>query len=179
MVDVLWMVGLVVTALSGVALAAFQLPGVWLVLAAAVGYDWHYGWNQIGVPWLIGLGFMAAAAEVFDFFAGLIAAKKAGASRRAAVGSLIGGFVGMIFISVTLPIPGFGAVAGGLIGCFLGALIAELSLNKDLETGARVGLFATAGKVVGLVAKTSTAAVIAGAVISLAVWTRIKGVAPL
>ncbi|HWL91947.1 MAG TPA: DUF456 domain-containing protein [Phycisphaerae bacterium] len=162
---------LTVVALLGVALAAFQLPGTWLILAAAAGYDWYFDWQRFGWKWLIGLLIFAGLAEVVDTLAAVVAAKRAGASRRAAIGAVIGGFVGMILISVPIPIPVVGAVIGGLMGCFLGALLAELSLNKDIATGARVGLFATIGKIFGLVAKTSAAAVIAGTVISLAAWS--------
>lgn len=163
--------GLVVVALVGVLLAALQLPGVWLILAAAAGFDWSQGWRMIGWKWFAALIAIAIMAEVFDALSGVIAARKAGASRRAAVGALLGGFIGMIMLSVPIPIPGVGAIVGGLLGCFLGALIAELSLNKDLATGAKVGLFATIGKIIGLAARTSAAAAVAGTVISLAAWS--------
>ncbi len=179
MIDTLLLVGLLILTAAGVFLAALQMPGVWIVLASAAGYDWHYSWTRIGIKWLIALLVVAIAAEAFDFLSGLVAAKKAGASRRAAVGSLLGGFLGMIFISVAVPIPGLGAVIGGLIGCFLGALVAELSLKKDFATGTRVGIFATAGKVVGLVAKTSASVIIGGVVVSLAIWSTFWGAAPL
>lgn len=170
MVEYVTFGGLVVCVGLGVALAAFQLPGTWLILATAVAYDWYYGWAPFGWRWLAILGVAAVAAEFLDLSAGLIAARRAGASRRAAVGALIGGFVGMIALSVPIPIPGVGAIIGGLIGCFLGALIAELSLRKELSAGLRIGLFATIGKVIGITAKTTVAMVIGGAVVSLSGW---------
>jgi len=168
-VDVLLLVLLVLLSVGGIVLAVLQLPGTWLILAAAVGYDWYYHWHRVGWVWLISLAVFAVVAELFDTLAGVVAARKAGASRRAAIGALVGGIAGMIVFSI--PVPVFGTVVGGLLGCFLGALAAELSLRKDMVTGARVGLFATIGRLVGIIAKTSAALVIAGAAVSRALWS--------
>lgn len=167
--DYLLLALLILACLAGIVLAVLQLPGVWLMMAAAAGYDWHYGWQRIGWKWLVALAAFAGLAELFDSLAGVVAAKKAGASRRAAIGALIGGFVGMLVFS--LPVPVAGTIIGGLLGCFFGALVAELSQRRDLSAGARVGLFAAIGRLIGLVAKTSAALVIAGATVSRAIWT--------
>jgi len=147
------------------------LPGTWLILASAIGYDWYFDWTQIGWPWLVGMGIFAVIVEVFETLAGAVAAQRAGASRRAVIGALVGGFAGMFVFTPLVPIPVVGTIVGGLLGCFAGALTGELSLNKDLATGARVGLFATIGKIIGLVAKTSAAIVLAGAAVACAAWT--------
>jgi len=164
--------GLVLVSLVGIALAVFQLPGTWLILAAAIGYDGYFGWTQITWPWLVGMAVFAVVVEVFDTLAGAVAAKRAGASRRAVVGSLVGGFAGMFIFSI--PVPVLGTIVGGLLGCFAGALAGELSVKQDLVSGARVGLFATLGKIVGLVAKTSAALVLAGAAVSRAAWAMVN-----
>ena len=85
-------------AVAGVVLAVFQLPGIWLILAATAGYDWLYDWQRFGWKWLIALGLLAACAEVFDVLAGMAAARRAGASRRAAGGARIGGCRGLIWV---------------------------------------------------------------------------------
>ncbi len=172
--DLLLLIALILIALSGIFLAVLQLPGTWLILAAAAAYDWYYGWQQIGWKWLVALLILAIVVELIDFLAGLVAAKRAGASRRAAIGALVGGFLGMILLTIPIPIPGVGTVIGGLLGCFLGALIGELSLRKDWKTGARVGIFATLGKIAGLVVKTSAAMAIAGATVTVAGWSYIQ-----
>lgn len=160
--------GLVLVSLAGIVLAVFQMPGTWLILAAAVGYDGYFGWTEITWPWLVGMAVFAVVVEVFDTLAGAVAAQRAGASRRAVIGALVGGFAGMFVFTPVVPIPVVGTIFGGLLGCFAGAMLGELSLKRDLATGARVGLFATLGKIVGLVAKTSAAIVLAGAAVSLA-----------
>lgn len=158
---------LILMTLCGILLAVLQLPGTWLILACATGYDWYHGWQRIGWKWLIALLVFATAAEIVDSLASIVAAKRAGASRRAAIGALAGGFAGMLILSV--PVPVIGTVIGGLIGCFAGALTAELTKRNDLIAGARVGLFATIGRAIGLAAKTAAALAIGGATIALAV----------
>lgn len=169
--DYLAFSGLAMFALIGVALAALQLPGVWLILSISALFDWYHHWQSIGWKWLLVLFGLAVLSEIFDALAGFLAARRAGASRRAGFGAIIGGFAGMLMFTIPIPIPGLGAVIGGLIGCFFGALIAELTLHDKIEVGVRVGLFATVGKVIGLAAKTSAAAITAGTIISLAAWS--------
>lgn len=161
------LVSLVVLSLAGMLLAVVQLPGTWMILISAIGYDWYFDWQRFGWKWLVGLGLLAVAAEVVDSLASVVAAQRAGASRRAAVGALIGGFAGMLLLSV--PVPVVGTVIGGLFGCFAGALGAEMTKRNDFAAGAKVGLFATIGRIIGLVAKTSAAVAIGGATISMAV----------
>jgi len=173
--SVLLLIGLIVFALAGIVLAAFQLPGTWVILAAAIGYDWCFGFQRLGWRWLVVLTAVAAVAEVLDSLFSVAMARRAGASRRAAVGALIGGFVGMFLLS--LPMPLVGTIAGGLLGCFSGAFLAELthpaSVGLDsgdrIALGTRVGVFATMGRVMGLLAKMAGAFVMAGAAVALAI----------
>ncbi len=166
--DVLLAILLVLLAAGGVILAALQLPGTWIILAAGIGYDWYYDWQRIGWQGLAMLLGVAVVAEAVDTFASLVVAKRAGASRRASIGALLGGFGGMFFLS--LPAPVVGTIAGGLIGCFAGALVGEWTVRSDLSAGARVGLFATCGRLAGLLLKTAAAFAMAGALIGLAIW---------
>jgi uncharacterized protein YqgC (DUF456 family) len=162
---------LCLVALAGILLAAMQLPGTWLVLAAAIGFDAYHGWQAMGWKWLLGLGAAALTAEVIETGASYVIARKGGASRRAGICAVIGGLAGMVLLS--LPIPIIGTILGGMFGCFLGALAGELSLQKDLAAGTRVGILATIGRLVGMMAKTSAALVIAGISLVLAaraVW---------
>lgn len=170
MTDYLLFAGLVLMSAGGLVLAALQLPGNWVILASAAAYDAWHGWSVIGWKWLVALTAFAAAVEVVEMLAGAFVAQKAGASRRAAVGAIVGGLVGMFALTVPIPLPVVGTIAGGLAGCFLGALAGELTLRDDLTHGARVGLFAVAGRLLGMLIKTSSAVVVAGATLSLAAW---------
>ena len=166
--DLLLLISLALLALVGVLLAALQLPGTWLILAATAGYDWYFGWERFGWKWLVGLGIVAAAAEVAEALAGAVVARKAGASQRASIGALLGGFLGMLLLT-PVPVPVISTIAGGLLGCFLGALIGELTLHDDVATGARVGVFATLGRIMGMMIKLAAAFVIAGSVVGIAI----------
>lgn len=167
MTGIVAIVLLILIALIGILLAVLQLPGTWLILAAAVAFDGYYGWDALGWRWLAALAVVAVLAEILDTLASVVAARRAGASRRAMVGAVIGGFVGMVLLS--LPVPVIGTILGGLLGCFLGGLMGEMTIRNDLAAGARVGLFATMGRVFGIVGKTAAAMAIAAATVSLAV----------
>lgn len=158
---------LILVCLGGILLAALQLPGTWIILAAAVGYDAWHGWACFGWPWLVALGALAGGAELLETLASVSAARRAGASRRAAAGAVLGGFAGMLLCSI--PVPVIGTIVGGFIGCFAGAIIAELTVHDDVVRGAKVGLFATIGRLLGLIAKLAAAVAIAGAVAALAI----------
>ncbi len=157
-------------ALAGFVLAVLQLPGNWLILAAAAAYDWRHDWDVIGWKWLAGLAVFAALIELVEFGASAFVVSRSGASRRASIGALIGGLAGMLLLTVPIPIPLVGTVAGGLVGCFVGALVGEMSVRDDLRNGARVGVFAVIGRLLGMLIKTSSAVVIAGTTVSLAAW---------
>lgn len=167
MSETLLLILLAIFFLAGVALAVLQLPGIWLIVASAAAYDWYHGWERIGWKWLVALGIVALFAEVFEAAAGMLAARRAGASRRAAVGALVGGFAGMILLSI--PIPVVGTIIGGMLGCFVGACAAELTVRDDVAAGVRVGVFATIGRAMGLAAKTGAALAIAGTALVLAI----------
>lgn len=172
--NVILLAALAAFCLVGIVLAALQLPGTWLIAAAAVGYDWCHDWHQFGWKWLVAMGLLAGAAEFVDFLSALLATHKAGASRRASVGAIAGGLLGMFALS--LPLPLIGTIAGGLVGCFLGAFVGELSGGNRAEgdgghrlaTGTRVGLYAALGRLLGLLVKTAVAMILAGLAIRLA-----------
>ncbi len=162
------LIGLAVICVAGVVLAALQLPGTWLILAAAAAYDWYGGWTEIGWKWLVGLAVVAVIAEVADSASAVLLARRAGASRRASIGALVGGFAGMFMLS--LPLPLIGTIVGGLVGCFVGAWVGEMSVRDDMTASAKIGAFAALGRLVGLIAKTGAAFAIAGATMTLAIW---------
>jgi uncharacterized protein YqgC (DUF456 family) len=175
MLNVTLIIALILFAVVGILLAALQLPGTWLILAAAAGYDWYYGFDRIGWKWLAALAAVAVVAEVADSLFAVAFARRAGASKRAAVGALIGGFAGMFVFS--LPLPVIGTIAGGVIGCFAGAFLAEVTHPQSAEldtadrlsSGARVGVGAAIGRIAGLLVKLAAAFVIAGASVALAI----------
>jgi len=73
---------------------------------------------------------------------------------------------------LSLPVPVIGTIIGGVLGCFAGAMIAELSVRKEVGQGAKVGLFSAAGLVLGAVAKLAIALVLAGVLLTSVVCSQ-------
>jgi hypothetical protein len=155
----------VVVCLVSVVMAALRLPGTWLIVATAGVFGWATGWNSISGGTIILLTIAAVVAELAELLASAVTVRHAGASRRASWGSLIGGFLGMIFLSFLVPIPLLGTIVGALLGCIAGAVIAEMSTGRALDQGTKVGMFSALGFALGSAAKTAIAVAMCGIVL--------------
>ncbi len=158
---------LILCCVVGVLITALRLPGTWLIVAGAAVFGWWGDWTRVTVTLLVVLIGIGLAGEAIELLASIFTARRAGASRRAAWGGLIGGIVGMFLLS--LPVPVVGTIVGALLGCFAGAMLAELSVRKELGQGAKVGVFSAAGFALGAVAKLAVAMVMAGVLLTSAV----------
>lgn len=167
--DILWKLALVLSLMIGWLLAVFQLPGTWFILFVSVTYSWHDGWERITWPALAVMAVMAVTGEAVELLAGMKGAQKAGASRAASWGALVGGFCGMIIFTPLIPILIVGSILGGLIGCFTGAFIAERIVRGDSFKSIRVGFGAAAGRLIGLISKLMIAFVMSGIAVG-AMW---------
>jgi uncharacterized protein YqgC (DUF456 family) len=118
------------------------LPGVPLVFAGMLVAAWADHFQHIGAFTLTIVGILAALALVIDFVAGLLGAKRVGASSRALWGAMLGTLVGLFF-----------GLFGLLLGPFLGAVIGELTTGRELTHATRVGIGAWLGLLFGTLAK--------------------------
>lgn len=109
----LWIlsIGLMAVGLAGAVLPV--LPGAALVLAGTVLGAWIDDFQRVG-GWTIGvLVALALLSWVLDYVAGVLGAKKVGASRWALIGAALGTVVGLLAGVVgVLVLPFVGAVAG-------------------------------------------------------------------
>ena len=126
------MIGAVVPALPGVPLV---FAGMWLAA-------WADHYQHIGTFTLILLGALALIAMAIDFVAGLLGARRVGASRRALWGASLGAIVGLFF-----------GLPGLILGPFFGAVIGELSSGSAMEKATSVGLGTWLGLLFGTIAK--------------------------
>lgn len=127
---------LVVLQFLGLGLIVFGLPGLWVEVAALIGYAWLTDFRTVGVvAILVALG-LALVAELAELVLGARFARKYGGGRRAAWGAVLGGIVGAL---VGLPLPLVGSVVGALLGSFLGAFLLELTRRKGAAPALRVG----------------------------------------
>lgn len=140
---------LVVAMVGGLMLIPFGLPGLWVMVGAALIYSWAVP-GRIGVPTLLVVTAMAVVAEVLEFLAAGRYARKYGGSRRAGWGAIVGGIAGAI---VGVPIPLLGSLIGAFIGSFLGALLAERSLGTTMNDATRVAKGALVGRIVATALK--------------------------
>lgn len=143
------------------------LPGLWLMLGAALLYDWlvpaaTIGWFALGTAVAL-----TVLAEVLEWTLSARYTRKYGGSRRAGWGAILGGLVGA-FLGV--PVPVIGSVIGAFAGAFVGALVMEYSRREaTTETATRVATGALLGRVAATAAKTGLACAVA-AILLFAAW---------
>jgi uncharacterized protein YqgC (DUF456 family) len=146
MTALLWVLGtlLVLVGLAGIILPA--LPGTILIFAGLVLAAWADGFTRVGPGTLVLIGVIAAASYGVDFVAAAAGVKRLGASPRAMVGAGLGTLLGLFF-----------GLPGLVVGPFLGAVVGELSANRDLARAGRAGLAAWIGFAIGAVVKVALA----------------------
>jgi uncharacterized protein YqgC (DUF456 family) len=103
---------------------------------------WIDGFQRVGWITLVILGVLTLLVFVIDVVAGLLGAKRVGASKLAIVGAAIGTVVGLFF-----------GLVGILIAPFVGAFVGEVIARGQLAPAARVGLGTWLGLVMGALAK--------------------------
>ena len=131
---------MVVVGIIGTVLPA--LPGVPLVFAGLLLAAWADGFAHVGAFTLFVLGVLTVIALGIDFAAGVLGAKKVGASRYAVIGAALGTLFGLFF-----------GLPGLLLGPFAGALLGELVAGGTLRRATGVGVGAWIGFLVGAIAK--------------------------
>lgn len=140
---------LILIGLAGTILPA--LPGLPIVFAGMLLAAWAGDFELIG-GWTIGLlAFLTVLAMTLDFVAGVLGAKRVGASRLALVGAALGTIVGLFF-----------GLLGLILGPFVGAVLGELAHGREAGTAAKVGVATWLGMVFGAVMKLTLAFVMLG-----------------
>jgi uncharacterized protein YqgC (DUF456 family) len=145
---------LLATDICGIALAAFTLPGLWLMLAGAAIYTGLTHGYYLGLKSLIALLMLATGAEIAEILLGGAGAKKAGASGLGILGGMIGAIIGGIVLSGIVPI--LGTIIGICLGSFVGAAGVEIVMGQPIVQSAKIGIGAAKGKLTGIVAKIVT-----------------------
>jgi uncharacterized protein YqgC (DUF456 family) len=143
---VLWILAIALMIVGALGLILPALPGVPLlfagmVLAAAIDDFTRIQWLTIAV-----LGLLTVIAVLVDFAASALGAKRVGASSRAVWGALLGTVVGLFF-----------GLPGLVLGPFLGAVIGELTVHRELQRAGRVGVATWLGLLFGTLFKIAIA----------------------
>ncbi|MDO5057166.1 MAG: DUF456 domain-containing protein [Lautropia sp.] len=138
----LWLLSttLIVVGIIGTVLPA--LPGVLFVFAGILLGAWIDDFSIVSVGSVVATGIIAVLAWALDYVAGIMGAKKVGASRQAIIGSLIGTVAGV-----------FSGLWGLLFMPLLGAAIGQYLYDRDLIRAGNVGIATWLGMVAGMLAK--------------------------
>ena len=140
---------LILIGLAGIVLPA--LPGLPIVFAGMLLAAWAGDFQHIS-GWTIGvLAVLTVIAMALDFIAGLLGAKRVGASKLALVGAAIGTIAGLFF-----------GLVGLIIGPFAGAVLGELAHGREAAKSMKVGLGTWLGMAFGAIAKVTLAVVMLG-----------------
>jgi uncharacterized protein YqgC (DUF456 family) len=177
MADSLWwllVVAMIGAGLAGTVLPA--LPGTALILAGIVLGGWIDGFTRVGTFTLVVVTVLAVLSWVLEYVAGVLGARRAGASRWALIGATLGTVLGLLMGLV-------GVLFMPLVGAALGELWAQREarrragggpaepvvpagaagpvptaqpgqvVQQDLRRALHVGVFAWLGMLAGLLAK--------------------------
>jgi len=131
--------------LIGVGLAGTVLPavpGTAFVLAGIVLGAWIDDYKRVGSTTLVIVALLAVLAWVLDYVAGLLGAQRAGASREALIGAVLGTVAGL-----------FMGLVGVLFMPLVGAAVGEYIARRDHGQALKVGTATWIGMMLGLLAK--------------------------
>jgi len=159
---------LAVALVLGLILIPFGLPGLWLMVGAALLYSYAEP-ERVGIVTILGITGLAVVAEVIEFTLAGRYAKKYGGSRRAGWGAILGGIVGAF---VGVPIPIIGSMIGAFVGAFAGALVAELTRGTAATAATRVATGALIGRVAAVAMKVAVGLVLAVWLAAVLLWTK-------
>jgi len=135
------------------------LPGIPVAFLGMLLAAWLGDFEKISVFTVIVLGLLTAASVAVDFFAGLIGAKRAGASKMAMLGGAVGGLLGFIVLNFI----------GLIIGPFIGVMAVEMARGKSAREAGKIGMGAWIGMAVGLALKVGLAFAMMG-IFLFALW---------
>jgi uncharacterized protein YqgC (DUF456 family) len=142
-------VALIVLGLAGTVLPV--LPGTLLVWAGSLLGAWIDGFARVSVTTVVVVSVLGVLAWGLDYAAGLLGAKRAGASKLALLGAAVGTVVGL-----------FMGLVGVLFMPLVGAAVGEYVARQDEGRAVKVGLATWVGIMLGLLAKVVLAFIMVG-----------------
>ena len=156
-VVLLYAVGLALVCLGLLGLVVPVLPGAPLIFLGVLAVAWADGFSRIGFAGLVVIGAMAALLAVVDYVAGVVGARRFGASPWGLLGAFLGFVAGLPF-----------GLPGLVVGPIAGAVTLELLRDRDVKRAGKVGLGTLVGFVVGTALKYAIAFALLG--VALMLW---------
>jgi uncharacterized protein YqgC (DUF456 family) len=150
-ITLLWILcaALILVGLAGTVLPV--LPGTILVWGGIVLGAWIDDFTRVSMTTVVVVSVLAVLAWGLDYVAGLMGAKKAGASKQALIGAAAGTVLGL-----------FMGLIGVLFMPLVGAALGEYLAQKDQTRAMKVGVSTWIGIMVGLIAKVVLAFIMVG-----------------
>lgn len=157
-INFLWLgsAALIVLGLAGTVLPV--LPGTLLVWGGVLLGAWIDDFTRVSIGTMVVITVLAVLAWGLDFVAGLMGAKRAGASKWALIGAAVGTVVGI-----------FMGLVGVLFMPLVGAAVGEYWAQKDQQRAAKVAFATWLGLMIGMVAKVVLSFVMVG-IFLVALW---------
>ncbi|MEN6334312.1 MAG: DUF456 domain-containing protein [Phycisphaerales bacterium] len=157
----LWLTLLVLLNGLWLILVVFGLPGNWLMALMTALFAW-WRWDEgLFSGWtLIAVAVLALIGEAIEFLAGMVGARKAGASWQASIVGLFGALVGAVMGTVVFPVPIVGTILGTCLGAGICVWAVETSRGEHPQRSMQRAVGAGVGKFLGIVGKLAVGVVI-------------------
>jgi uncharacterized protein len=157
-INFLWFVSaaLVLAGLAGTVLPI--LPGTLLVWAGILLGAWIDDFARVSVGTVAVISILAVVAWGLDFVAGLMGAKRAGASKQALIGAALGTVIGLLM-----------GLVGVLFMPLVGAAAGEYWAQRNQTRAIKVGVATWVGLMLGMLAKVVLSFVMVGIFLA-AIW---------
>jgi hypothetical protein len=140
---------LIVAGFVGLLLPA--VPGAPLVFGGILLIAWADGFARIGPLTLVAVALLGVLSWAVDYAAGVVGARRAGASRWGLIGAFLGLVVGVFF-----------GLPGLLVGPAVGAMLFEYAKNPDFRRATRAGTGVFIGFLLGTALKCALAVAMVG-----------------
>jgi uncharacterized protein YqgC (DUF456 family) len=151
MAILLWCLAVLLVAVGLAGLVLPVIPGVPLIFLGIVAAAWAEGFTKIGGVTLTLCGVLATIALAVDYVAGVLGAKRMGATPWGLLGAVVGTVVGLFF-----------GIPGLILGPAAGAIGFEYWKDPDFKKASQAGAGVVIGFVLGVVAKCAIALTMLG-----------------
>lgn len=151
MVVTLWVLAVLLVAAGFAGLVLPLIPGVPLIYLGIVAAAWADGFTKIGGFTLAVCGVLAAVAFAVDYVAGVLGAKRMGATPWGLFGAVVGTVVGVFF-----------GLPGLILGPAVGAIGFEYWKDPNFKKACEAGAGVVIGFALGVVAKCAIALTMLG-----------------
>lgn len=150
----LWSVVLVILNTAWLGVVVFGLPGNWLIVISTCLFAWWRMDNNVfSIYTLVAIVVLAVLGELTEFTAGMMSARRSGASWRGSIAALFGAVGGGVLGTFLIPVLFLGTLIGACVGAGLCVWVAEVWRGEKAEHSLRHAVSAGLGEFFGITSK--------------------------